>query len=124
MSGRFFTPDLTAFEHEWQDAPRLVEDQAADRNRVVSRQNDRQAVVRGTRADEATERKRLLRPASLSERAAKEKLASPVVSHAQHSRNSRVEKARASCKERPEPDRVKRGRGSGKAFVPWCDRKR
>lgn len=40
--------------------------------------------------------------------------------HAEHSTQSRKETARANCKKRPE----KSGRGSGRKFVPWCDRTR
>lgn len=51
----------------------------------------------------------------------KAKLASPTVSHGV--RPARLGKAQATCKERPS-DNKKQGRGSGKAFVPWCNRKR
>jgi len=123
LSGRFFTPDLTAFEHEWQDIPRLTADPVIEKSYAERRQAQREAVVRGTRTDEVTVRKELLRPTKANA-ANKERIASPVVTHAERSPKARVEKARSTCKERPEPDRVKRGRGSGKAFVPWCDRKR
>ena len=39
----------------------------------------------------------------------------------QPSRDSRKENVRGRCNERPENNK---GRGTGRKFVPWCDRKR
>lgn len=52
-----------------------------------------------------------------------EERARQTVNHAKHSTQSRLGKTQSNCKPRPEHNRPK-GRGSGKAFVPWCTRSR
>lgn len=116
LSSSLFRPDLTAFDHEPVYAASLERDEPSPRQpsrgamspRRVPSSNDEPA-------------RKLLRPVKPVQT---KKPVSPVVSHAPHSAKPRVEKARAGCKERPVNNRASRGGGSGKAFVPWCERKR
>lgn len=73
-------------------------------------------------AERAAERSALVRPAQKQAlRPTQVKSARTDHLHAEHSAQPRKERSRETCKERPEP--VKKGRGSGRSFVPWCTRR-
>lgn len=133
IGGRFFTPDLTAF-----DAPAALQPvraaaalvlnrpQAvrAGSNRSIVREPSKRSLEAAASprrvADPVNHAAPIKRPTLASPVKTQAKTASKVVSH--EVRPARLDNAR-SCKERPRD--TKRGAGGGKkSFVPWCTRKR
>lgn len=129
----FFKPDLSAFEtiNETANA-RISFDAPASR-----------PAARGTSSRPASARANSATPSKRSLERKNEPVATgrPRISHYQPAllrpnkpqpakklerhevRSARLEPLRVTCKPRPKDTKPKGGGGSGKEFVPWCDRR-
>lgn len=135
IGGAFRTPDLSAFEPEvyrplpvLTDYDRILPPQA--RARMVTAPTALQARAAQSRAAlartaEREASRRTLEPSQtrpLTGRPEQSKVPAASKLDTHEVRHARVEPTRQNCKERPMP--VKKGHGSGKSFVPWCERKK
>lgn len=134
IGGGFYRPDLSAFETVDRVSNRRVDEivnappprvSAGSPGRIASSYLAQQSKRAAERARETPASGRApinTAPPALLQNRPLAKRASPVVTH--EVRTARVERAHATCKERPRSNKPRKGGGSGKTFVPWCSRKR